>query len=365
MPWTTPRELLHAKNIPAATNGFALGLMGFVGFLRLVNRAFFASSWQIQTCSHFFMMWSLATQAVYIAKLLLAPRACLDDYRSAPTNASLTAIPSTICVTLANLLAMDFWWWQNIAIYGIGLSMCAYVVNMVWFVSLIWGHNKPDTYFLPGTAGLSVVASTAVTLSPPAWLMAGSMWGGVLATCILLPSITARVLRDPTAAPGPSAAVLQSTPSFLCSTWYAGLPPDGGIHPAALGIESLSVLTGPILYTIHVVFVLLSAYCVYQRRAAIRDSWFSPGWAAFTFPMESAASAAMHFYLWNPESHFALCWALTHIGLVMFSVPLCNFMFFRHLEDWLQNQQVNAYSDAYKAGLYRSSHGKSSKKEQD
>ena len=61
----------------------------------------------------------------------------------------------------------------------------------------------------------------------------------------------------------------------------------------------------------------------------------------------------MHYYMRNTDSSFAFGWAIVMscLGLVM--VPTCNFLYFRHLEDWLQNKQTAAYSLDYQASLYK------------
>ena len=63
IPFSIPLEKLDPANIPAATNGFALGLMGFVTYLRMVNKTFFASSWHMDRIIEGFILWGLATQA--------------------------------------------------------------------------------------------------------------------------------------------------------------------------------------------------------------------------------------------------------------------------------------------------------------
>jgi len=349
--WSTPLELMDARNIPAATNSFAAGLMGFVGFLRLVNKAFFASSWHLRTCSEIFMVWALATQAVYVVKLILAPRSCREDFLSAPTNASLCAFPITICSAMCNLLAMG-WISQRSAAWGIGLGYGIFVLNTPWFISQVWGRAAPDTYFLIGTVGLCILAGCAPAHSFPNWLIALSMWGGLAAAALLLPRVTRRVLRDVSASAGPSGVLLQLTPSWLCSSWYAGLPAEGS-HPAAFGSERLTALMGPLLFALHVGWVLLSAYCIWQRRKAMRESWFSPGFAGWTGTTEASASAAVYFYMQYPNSEFCVWWAAVMSCIAVVTVPLFNFMYFRSLEDWLQYQQMSAFVQDHQAGLVR------------
>ena len=324
--------------------------MGFFGFLRLVNIAFFDASWHLHQAACFFMCWALLTQAVYFFKMIRAPGAFKDDFLKAPTNASLAAMPCTLCVLCSNL-HKDELLSEWIAGSGIAIGAMLYLCNVPWFMYLLYDKAVPDAYFTAGTVGVSLVAATAPGLGPPDWLLALSFWSGMVAAFSVLPRVVYRVSTDLTSSPGPSVSCLQAAPSFLCVAWHAGLPHDGSPHPAAFGSEWLTVLLGPILYLCSVFFVLLSVWCIRERLHVIKQSWFTPSWAAWTFPAESSASAAVHFYIRHNNSWFAMGWAILMSTVVMVVVPLFNYLYFRHLEDWLQHEPPAAYVQAYEAGV--------------
>lgn len=357
IPFSTPIEELDPKNIPAATNGFALSLMGFVTYMRMVNKTFFASSWHIDRVIEGFILWGLATQAVYLAKCAFAPGAVKKDLLEAPTNVSLASVPATVCVLCANLYAMG-WMPQRLAGFAVFIASLLYVLNSCFFISLVWGKTRLDTFILIPTIGVSLFAATASAFQPPQVLLALSLWVAVAAMVILLPLATYRTLTDMTAAPGTSAALLQSGPSFLCATWYSGLSVDmsGNVsHPATFGVQNgwVTKKMGPFLFGCSVLWVFFAVYGIYQRRETIRRAWFNPTFTAFTFPLESSANAAMAYYIKNMDSQFALIWAGVISCIVVVAVPAMNFMYFRSLEDWLVNTQVGAFSKDFETGQYR------------
>jgi len=348
IPWSTPRAKLDPNNIPAATNGFAMGLMGFVTYMRMVNKTFFASSWHLDRVIEAFILWGLATQAVYLVKCVLAPAAVKKDFLEAPTNVSLASVPGTVCVLCANLYAMG-WLNKTVALCAISVASLLYVLNSCFFVSLIWRKSRLDTYILIPTIGISLYAATASAFGPPPLLLAISFWGSCAAAVFLVPLATYRALTDLTAAPGTSAALLQSGPSFLCATWYAGLSIDidGNVsHAATFGVPNgwLTLSMGPFLFRCSVLWVGFAAGGVWQRRKSIQEAWFNPTFTAFTFPLESSANAAMAYYIKNMDSRFALLWAGFISCIVVVVVPAMNLMFFLRLEDWLQNTQEGAFS---------------------
>ena len=294
---------------------------------------------------------------MYGIKCVLAPAAVKKDLLEAPTNVSLASVPATVCVLCGNLYAMG-WMPRWLAGCAICVSSFLYTLNSCFFISLVWRKTRLDTFILIPTVGISLFAATASAFQPPQVLLAISLWGALAAAVTLVPYCTYRTLTDKTAAPGTSAALLQSGPSFLCATWYSGLAIDidGNVsHAATFGVPNGRITTslGPFLFGCSVLSVCFAACGVWQRREAIRGAWFNPTFTAFTFPLESSANAAMAFYIKNMDSNFALIWAGLISCVVVVVVPTMNFMYFRSLENWLQNTQVGAFSKDFEHGRYK------------
>merc|ERR1712014_74927 len=113
------------------------------------------------------------------------------------------------------------------------------------------------------------------TIGVPVEVLAISEWTGVILMILLFLVSLHRALRDKSNLATPAIAMLQAGPSFCCLGFFSARKVQGAA-------EFLPDMLGDVLFTCSVIGVFATVYCVARRRSALRASWFSPPWAAFT-----------------------------------------------------------------------------------
>ena len=194
---------------------------------------------------------------------------------------------------------------------GRWLWSVAVILHVLLFVAFIWHRvgTLQFNQFLPGWFVPPIGIVTAVVTCPAAVsdsFVHAIFWFGLLCYALLLPLVLIRLLLAgsvPLAA-RPSLAVL-AAPASLCLTGYLSL--SSPAHP--MFVLSLLILA------------LVMTSIIYVAMLYLLRLPFSPGFAAFTFPLVIGATALFkaseQFALWQQHESAALLQQLAYLELVI------------------------------------------------
>ena len=282
--------------IPVASNGFALGILGISGVwdnaaATLLNEQVRTP---VKTMASVAVVIAFLTYLMYFLKLVLSPRTVRIEWSNGNTLAAIAAAPMATCILASKLYAEQqgvgagatcakvFWW----------IGVASQLITMLRFIQVIIKERLPPaTFYFPPLVSIAIVAVTGKAFVSGA-VIAASFYAGVVVCVVALPLVTVWVVRKDIVAAGPAISLLQASPAFLtiaffnsCDKGETGLCES---HPAG----PVDVF-GPMFASLSGLYVLLTFILALRRKDAIVATWFTPAWAAWTFPTASSATASL------------------------------------------------------------------------
>ncbi|MDP5206352.1 TDT family transporter [Alishewanella sp. SMS8] len=246
-------------------------------------------------------LFALVCLSLLLFKFIRQPALLREDLANPILGAVLPASAMALMVIATALPSSLGRWLWSIAV----------VLHLWLLVAFIW-HRVGTLQFnqlLPGWFVPPIGIVTAVVTCPAAVsenVIQGIFWFGLLCYAVLLPLVIIRLLfagSVPLAA-RPSLAVL-AAPASLCLTGYLSLT-----SPAQ-----------PMIVLSLLILALVMTSIIYAAMLYLLRLPFSPGFAAFTFPLVIGATALFkaseQFALWQQPESAALLQQLAYLELVI------------------------------------------------
>lgn len=185
-------------------------------------------------------------------------------------------------------------------------------------------QSRSVMFFAPSVS-IAVTAVTGGAVGMPGEVMALSVWAGVGLMLFLFPVVVWRVLKSKDLAANPSIGLLPAPCGIVTLAWQAARKTS----PTAAAFLGPPIV-GDILFMLSVFGVGVTLYCSFHRAGALRSSWFSSPWAAFTFPAATNANAALTHAMLRPHPLLTV-YALALCTLVIPLILAINIAHLRHL----------------------------------
>jgi len=302
------RLLQKLLRVPLACNGFALGMTGLSNVLLNLNESLSPSPSPVKysfiVAAILALFVAYVNQILYLAKISVFPCKVLREEASTPQQISAQVSHLTIPLltsTTYSLLTSTHMMNLDIGILGLRIAQGTVAVwctlqLVVMATFLLRSYREgfyPEPAWFPPTVSLGTFAMAGAALKFPAALIATSVWSAVIMMLVTLPIALFRCYyRSKEVAINGSIGILQAPGSFVCICWLVSWSSLSSYS------ERQQLLLGPLfvghaLFAVAMLGMLSTLWCVFMRRAHLKDLWFHSSFAGFTFPSASSANATL------------------------------------------------------------------------
>jgi exfoliative toxin A/B len=263
------------KLLPTPAAGLALGIASVGGLWESV----YDFNGDIQA---FTALIAASILVALLLRFILHPQTLWNDLSHHVVGSVVPTFAMATMVVASSLTA-------HFPVFSLGLWLCAIVFHLV-FLALFIYHRTQDmqlqhmvpSWFIP-PIGLVVAVFTCPDIATFEPLCYAILVFGIVNYAILLPAMLNRLIFCDKVQAGakPTIAVL-AAPASLCLTGYLSL------------IEQPSPIIVAILFGIALLMTLL----IYTALIHLVKLPFSPGFAAFTFPLVISAKGVYSMIIW-------------------------------------------------------------------
>ncbi|MBR9858526.1 MAG: TDT family transporter [Gammaproteobacteria bacterium] len=208
---------------------------------------------------------------ILVAKFVLHPRLLLEDLAHPVVG---SVVPTFAMATMVVSTAVG-------GHVGTGLWLLAVALHLVFLVTFVWHrfkdfqlHHMVPSWFVPPVGIIvAAVASPGGAMAP---LAQGLLWFGMSCYALMLPMMLYRLIfcaEVPDAAK-PTIAILAAPASLSLA-----------------GYLTVSSMPAPLLVAVLLGIAVLMTALIYLALIKLLRLPFSPGYAAFTFPLVISATA--------------------------------------------------------------------------
>mmetsp|Transcript_8875 Transcript_8875/g.17391 ORF Transcript_8875/g.17391 Transcript_8875/m.17391 type:complete len:426 (-) Transcript_8875:152-1429(-) len=308
------------KRLPAAMNGFALGMAGLAAVLLnlgdLPSSRGFAK--ELFSCpAGFCVIVAIVEQFLFFVKLV----ACSRKKRCQMLETAKGLAGQTWHTTIPLITTTSHRLWggsaASVIVAQVIVHMGAVAQLVVGFAFLRRAFKdglSPEPVWFPALVTVGQAAMSGSTLRIHPGIVAASVWTGIVVCVILIPWVTYRVSVSSKVAPSATVALVSAPASFMTVSIIAARMSDAkplvgpkAIVHAFLATELLSLL--------------ITSLLIIPRFPRLRDDFFSFSFGTVTFPAASTANATICYVagVWpNPVLEtVAVCIAVVTIVTVL------------------------------------------------
>jgi hypothetical protein len=322
---------LDFGKVPLQCNGLALSLFAVAGLMLNMHTFLFGESSASFNSTSFTVVWlvscacvalAVLNQCLYWTKIAVAPeKTWTTDFKSSTQVAGQVHALNLANGSIVISRLVAFWPGPKLvssllAWYIVRLALVAQLLYMGRFLFLCHRERaRRSVFWFAPCVSMATAAAVGGAVGLASELVVLGAWSGIVWLLCLLPPVFWRCITNPEEANNATVAFVMAPAGYATIAWHTAQKNLKRTDPVVAQWLGPDVV-GDVLFAVCIVGVIATLYCSIKRREALRSTWFTSAFAAYTFPSASNANAALLHAMVRPHA------LITAYALLLFAAAI-------------------------------------------